>query len=204
MGGSSFALSAAFGEVTGIDYSEAFIEACARLQQDGSHPYRALVSGETYEDCVARVPPASAGSTAKVDAARCKFVVGDACDLDACPLVKDRVFDCVLGANLLCRLPDPSAFLRRQRQLIAPGGILVLVSPYSWLEEYTAKDRWLGGTLGEPDSAAAVANFLRPHFELLYEEQMPFLIREHVRKFAWAVSSCSVWRRKDDMEPVSH
>ena len=26
--------------------------------------------------------------------------------------------------------------------------------------------------------------------------QMPFLIREHERKFAWAVSECTVWRRK--------
>lgn len=51
----------------------------------------------------------------------------------------------VLAANLLCRLPDPSVFLRRLPSLIKPGGVLVLVSPYSWLPAWTDRQHWLGG-----------------------------------------------------------
>ena len=41
----------------------------------------------------------------------------------------------VLCGNLLCRLPDPMALLKRLPSLVHVGGVVVLVSPYSWLEE---------------------------------------------------------------------
>ena len=95
----------------------------------------------------------------------------------------------------------------------------MLVSPYSWLAEYTEPSRWLGGkSAGGPSSSDAVAALLQPDFvrrpsprhrrlvgsdcgrvaaqELLERSQFPFLIREHARKYAWAVSECSVWRRR--------
>ena len=59
---------------------------------------------------------------------------------DACSLRSDiGQFGCVLGANLLCRLPAPLDFLDRLPHLVVPGGIVVLTSPYTWLEEYTPK-----------------------------------------------------------------
>lgn len=54
---------------------------------------------------------------------------GDACSL---PEALGQ-FDAVLAANLLCRLPAPGAFLSRTATLVKPGGVLVMVSPYSWL-----------------------------------------------------------------------
>ncbi len=65
---------------------------------------------------------------------------------DACALPSNLApVDCVLAANLLCRLPEPTAFLDRCRTLVKPGGVLVLVSPYSWLKGWTDKAKWLGG-----------------------------------------------------------
>ncbi len=32
-------------------------------------------------------------------------------------------------------------------------------------------------------------------FELAHAEDMPFLIREHVRKYQWGCSHATVWRR---------
>ena len=51
----------------------------------------------------------------------------------------------VLAANLLCRLPDPAAFLARLPTLVRPGGVLALVSPYSWLGAWTPQGKWVGG-----------------------------------------------------------
>jgi hypothetical protein len=31
------------------------------------------------------------------------------------------------------------------RDALAPGGVLVLTSPFSWSEEYTERANWLGG-----------------------------------------------------------
>ena len=45
----------------------------------------------------------------------------------------------VLAANLICRLPRPMDFLNRLKELVVPAGIVVITSPYTWLEEYTPK-----------------------------------------------------------------
>ena len=71
-----------------------------------------------------------ASAPAGVDCRRLKFAEGDACDLSA----ELGPFDAVLASNLLCRLPRPAAFLASLPRLVAPGGIAVLVSPYSWME----------------------------------------------------------------------
>lgn len=50
-----------------------------------------------------------------------------------------------IAANLVDRLPDPEKFLVDIARHIVPEGFLILLSPYTWLEEYTPKDKWLGG-----------------------------------------------------------
>ena len=76
----------------------------------------------------------------------------------------------------------------------------MLVSPYSWLEEYTPVSQWVGGTIapeGQPeDSFSQVQQILSPYFELVHREDMPFLIREHARKYQWGVSDCLVWKKR--------
>ena len=111
VGGSSFELSKDFAAVAGFDFSHTFAATCVELQQKGEKAYEALVSGEVMEKCVAKVPRGSLPE-------RCVFSQGDACDLQACALVGGKTFDCVLAANLLCRLPDPERFLRAQAGLI--------------------------------------------------------------------------------------
>jgi len=68
------------------------------------------------------------------DRTRVQFIVGDACDLPQLGL-----FGCVFAGNLICRLPEPLKFFERLPDLIVHGGILVITSPYTWLEQYTAK-----------------------------------------------------------------
>ena len=62
------------------------------------------------------------------------FMVGDACQLPDL-----GQFGCVLAANLICRLPEPTKFFQQLPDMIVPGGILVITSPYTWLEQYTPK-----------------------------------------------------------------
>src|SRR5690606_13267319 len=107
-----------------------------------------------------------------------------------------NAFDAVLLSNLLCRLPDPAACLRQfvdDEQLLLAGGVLVLVSPDSWMEQYTPQDHFLDGV----DNQAALAGIaaLLDGFELLHEEDLPFMIREHRRKYEYVVSQVSVWRK---------
>jgi hypothetical protein len=58
-------------------------------------------------------------------------------------------FDVVLMANLLCRLPEPRACLERlggPHAIVRPGGLAIVTSPFSWMEQFTPMDKWLGGT----------------------------------------------------------
>lgn len=64
-----------------------------------------------------------------------------------------------------------------------PGGVAVIVSPYSWLEEYTAQEHWLGGVVRGGDSVASAPALQEAMtalgFQLVEQFDMPFLIREH-------------------------
>ena len=104
----------------------------------------------------------------------------------------------MLLANLIDRLPDPAACLAALPDLVAPGGMLLITSPYTWLPEFTAPAHWLGGyttAAGPVRTLDALDAALSPSFTRLATEDMPFLIREHVRKFQWSVAQATLWQR---------
>ena len=68
------------------------------------------------------------------------FMQQDACNMKA--IFSD--YDLVLAANLIDRLSQPSRFLNDIAPRIRVGGHLVIASPYTWLEEFTPKENWLG------------------------------------------------------------
>lgn len=183
VGGASFELARYCRDVTGIDYSAAFIDAAEKIRTDGALDYRYTVEGERTARAVARAPQC-------VDGSRIKFAVGDAMALPS----DLEQFDVVLAANLLCRLPDPRAFMARLPSLVKKGGQLLLTTPFTWLEEFTPRENWIGGRDGAA-SADELASFLRPHFKLDLSVELPFLIREHARKFQWSVALGARWVR---------
>jgi SAM-dependent methyltransferase len=67
---------------------------------------------------------------------RVNFKKGDACALS--DYAEDRVgfgtFDGVVLSNLLCRLPDPRACLNALPKIVNRGGVVVIVTPFSWSE----------------------------------------------------------------------
>jgi putative 4-mercaptohistidine N1-methyltranferase len=128
VGRSTFELATDFHQVIGIDYSNAFIKKANTLAQMGRSTYKIKVEGDLTVELEANVDP-------NIDRTRVIFEVGD-----ACALRKDLgQFGMVLAANLICRLPDPKLFLHRLNELVLPGGIVVITSPYTWLDDYTPK-----------------------------------------------------------------
>lgn len=188
---SSFELARNFTEVTGLDYSEEFIRVANTLKDQGQLNYHRRETG--CHDTVL-----NAAIDVAIDRGRVSFLQGDACRLDAAGLPEGVAqFDAVLMSNLLCRLQDPQACLRQfvgPDGLVGSGGILVIASPNTWMADYTKPQRFLDGA----DSAAtlaAIGNILQG-FELVHEEDCPFMIREHRRKYEYIVSQVSVWRKR--------
>jgi putative 4-mercaptohistidine N1-methyltranferase len=181
VGRSSFELARHFDEVTGIDFSHRFIDAARTMQRDGEMRFHAAREGLARDEFCVALP-------ADIPRERVDFETGDACAL------RDDLgaFDLVLMANLIDRLPDPARCLAQLPALVAPGGALIITSPYTWLEEYTPRERWLdqgGGTL------AALRDKLAPAFTLAHAFDLPMLIRDHRRKYQWTVTEASVWER---------
>jgi SAM-dependent methyltransferase len=100
-------------------------------------------------------------------------------------------YDLVHAANLICRLSSPQKFFDRIPDLVRQGGQLLLATPFTWLEEYTPRNNWIGSG----DSKEKLAEKLSPWFQLEYEEDLPFLIREHRRKYQYSISWGTRWRR---------
>jgi len=179
VGRSSFELSKKASQVLGIDFSQNFVDAAERLNGGETLTYRIAEEGLQSRDLMASMPDRGEGAIA--------FEQGDATDLRA----DLGSFDRVHAANLLCRLPNPNLLLKRLPDLVKPGGELVLATPCTWLEEYTAKEFF-----PERSTLEWLQEALLDDFDLVKQADEPFLIREHARKYQWTVSMITVWKRK--------
>jgi putative 4-mercaptohistidine N1-methyltranferase len=182
VGRSSFELARHCEEVIGIDYSQAFIDAANRLAVEGSHPATRLDEGSATTQLTVAVDPV-------IDRSRLSFEQGDA------QVIRSDIgqFDLVIACNLLCRLPEPMRLLERVPDLVKPSGQLFMTTPFTWLEDYTPSANWLGD--GAVDSFAGLRKALEPAFVLDRQWDMPFLIREHARKFQYSIAQASCWQR---------
>lgn len=180
VGRSSFELARYCQEVIGIDYSNAFVNAANRLKIDGYHMAIRPDEGSASTELKVEVEP-------EIDRSRVDFEQGDA------QYIRENIgtFDVVIACNLICRLPEPLRVLTRLIELVRPGGQLLITTPFTWLEEYTPPANWLGNNA--QDSFAGLRQALEPEFELEQRWDMPFLIREHARKFQYSLAQASRW-----------
>lgn len=185
VGASTFELCRHHDEVIGIDFSKRFIETANKLREHGQIRCSILVEGHHTKDFVARVDEG-------LDKDRAKFFVGDACQLDQ----SLGSFDTIFAGNLIDRLPKPRLFLKSLKNLCNPGGIVILTSPYTWLSEYTEPSDWLNdeGESGK-DTFSTLKHELQPDFQLLDQKNIPFILREHRRKFQLTLAHATVWKR---------
>ena len=187
VGRATFELARHCREVIGIDSSQRFIEAAETIRREGALPYERVDEGILVTPLIARAPKG-------IDRQRISFATGDAHHL-----VLPGVFDLVLLANLIDRLEIPERCLAQLPGLVAPRGQLVITSPYTWLEEFTPREHWLGGFRRENhthDTLAGLAAALDSEFDLVGTRDLPFLIREHARKFQLGLAQATIWRRR--------
>jgi 5-histidylcysteine sulfoxide synthase/putative 4-mercaptohistidine N1-methyltranferase len=192
VGRASFELAKQFDHVTGIDFSARLINLGVQLQEQGVIRYSIADHGDIrlYKESQL----ASLGLDEVAD--KVEFLQGDACNLKS----HFAGYDLILAANLIDRLYDPKLFLGQIHQRLNTGGLLMLASPYTWLEEHTEKEKWLGGYKKDGENYTtfdALKDVLSEHFELVRgPESVPFVIRETTRKFQHTLSELTVWQRK--------
>jgi len=192
VGRSAFEFARFFSHVDAIDFSARFIQSGVRLQQGDEVLYEIPTEGELTTGRSITLDRLDLGHVAD----RVLFMQGDACNLK--DIFSD--YDLVFAGNLIDRLYDPAMFLDGIAGRIRPGGLLVITSPYTWLEEYTPKAKWVGGRreAGEPlSTSAGLQRSLAGRFDLVHTQDLPFVIRETARKHQHTVAEMTVWRRHE-------
>ena len=191
-GRSSFELAREFEHVDGVDFSANFIRQGVEMAEQKVLRYTRTEEGElvSYQERTL----ASLGLEEAAD--RVSFHQGDACNLK--PQFSN--YDLVLAANLIDRLYKPAQFLQTIHQRINAGGILMIASPYTWLEEYTPMEEWIGGFKKNGENFSTLdglKELLEPHFRMISDpEKVPFVIRETMHKYQHSLSEVTLWERR--------
>ncbi|MCD8535714.1 MAG: putative 4-mercaptohistidine N1-methyltransferase [Verrucomicrobia bacterium] len=186
VGASTFELAKYHDEVIGIDFSQAFIDAAQKLQKLGHVEFDIPVEGQITRRTSAHIP-------SDIDRSKIRFEQGDATQLRS----NIGKFDTIFAGNLIDRLPDPEKFLVSLENLAQPGAQLILTSPYTWLQKYTPQEKWL--TTQNQHTFESIHQILNPGFDLVQSLNIPFLLREHRRKFQLTLAQASIWIRKVEL-----
>lgn len=192
VGRASFELAKYFDHVTGIDFSARLINLGVQLAEQGVIRYSIADEGDLMLYRERRLEDMGLELVSN----RVEFLQGDACNLKP----HFSSYDLVLAANLIDRLYDPALFLASIHKRVNQGGVLLIASPYTWLEEHTKQENWLGGIKKDGENVTTLdglKSLLEEHFDLMdAPQQVPFVIRETSRKFQHTLSDVTLWKRK--------
>ncbi len=157
--------------VVGLDLHVGALRRARRLLDGERVDYARRMIGRHY--AAAHATP---GELA-VPAARRQLICGDALD----PPLLPGVFDRVVALNLLDSVANPRQLLAVLDGLCAPGGELLISSPYAWSSSVMADAE----RLGDADPAAAVAALLRTGLSAPYaiedEAELAWTLRRDAR-----------------------
>jgi len=190
VGRTSLELSKSCSEVIGVDFSHAFIDTANEILQAGKVPLILKREGHLGDAVTNQLPSG-------INPKRVSFLQGDAEDL---PESIGR-FDAITFANVLDRLPHPKRALEKLSDITNPGAQVVICSPFTWWDEFTAPEERLGGFKRggkEVTSHDSIESVLKQNFRLERTCDLPFLIREHERKYHFSIAQTSIWIRLDD------
>jgi len=191
IGRSSFELARGFDEVIGVDFSARFIQEAEKLKQNGILRYVMPTEGELEEFHEVNL----SSFNLEKEAHKINFWQADACNLK--PIFKD--FDLIFAGNLIDRLYDPSKFLESLVTRLNENGMLILTSPYTWQEESTAKEKWIGGIKRDGENVTTLQGLkeiLGKDFKLIDTRDVPFVIQETARKHQHTIAQMSVWEKR--------
>ena len=194
VGRSSFELAKKVELVEALDFSTRFIRNAQSLVEHGSVRY--LITDEGDLSTLKQVSLENLGLTETVS--RVEFSQGDASNLK--PIYQN--YDLIFAGNLIDRLYEPAAFLSTIHERMNSGGLLVLTSPYTWLEEFTKKENWIGGYKDNGENKTTLDGLheiLGKNFELFAEPvDIPFVIRETARKHQHTLAQMTIWKKRSE------
>jgi SAM-dependent methyltransferase len=156
--------------VVGIDVNASILARAKRLLDGETVTYQRRMIGTSYEEATV--------SGIALDASRFTLVSGDALDP---PLVPGH-YDRVVALNVLDAVPHPRQLLAVMSGLCAPGGELIIASPYQWHDGVVAVEERFGGA----DPAGELVRILTSGelgvpYVILEQAEVPWALRRNAR-----------------------
>jgi len=191
IGRSTFELARGFDEVIGVDFSARFIQEAQSMKEEGVLRYTMPTEGELMHFHEVKLSKFALEEERK----KVSFWQADACNLK--PIFKD--FDLIFAGNLIDRLYNPQNFLESLADRLNTGGMLILTSPYTWQEESTPKEKWIGGYKRDGENVTTLQGLeeiLDTEFHLIETKNVPFVIQETARKHQYTIAQMTIWEKK--------
>jgi SAM-dependent methyltransferase len=124
------------------------------------------------------------------DSRKIEFLVGDA---GALPF-SSGFFSCVASLNLIDKVPQPLGHLKELNRAARPGNCQLLLSdPFSWSEEASPPESWLGGAPAGSYTGPGIDNIARllrgeeglilPSWKVAHQGAVWWKIRNHRNHF---------------------
>jgi len=191
VGRASFELAKYYDDVQAIDLSARFIQVATLLQEKGKVSYSIINEGDIKDYKEITLDKETLERSKRI-----KFMQGDACNLSTIKQNKDLIF----AGNLLDRLNNPVIFLENIHKYLNIGGYFAISSPYTWLEEYTIKSKWIGGVKGDNGefitTYEGMKQILSKNFQIIgLPKDLPFVIRETARKYQHSIGQLTLWKK---------
>jgi len=166
-------LAARADRVAGLDLHFGAVRRARRLLDGERVAYPRRMIGRRYAAAAAR-----AGDRA-VPAARRLLVCGDALD----PPFVPGAFDRVVALNLIDSVASPGQLLAVLDGLCAPGGELIVSSPYAWQSSVMAEAERLGGADPAAELTARLTGGtdLSARYRIEDEAELPWALRRDAR-----------------------
>lgn len=193
VGRSTFELAKHFDHVDGVDFSARFIKTAFSMQERGEVRYNLIEEGELTSFKSRKLAAMGLEDTVE----KVSFSQGDACNLK--PHLTG--YDLIFMGNLIDRVYSPRKVLADMSERLNPGGLLIVASPFTWLEEYTERSEWLGGYKDENgetlSSTEALEQALSPNLtRVSAPQEIAFVIRETKRKYQHTLSEFNVFEKQ--------
>ena len=190
IGRSSFELARGFDEVVGVDFSARFIQEAQNLRDGKELRYILKTEGELQS--FQEVSLNNYGLKHIKD--KVQFWQADACNLKP----DYNGYDLIIALDILDELYDPEIFLKSLGDRLNDRGILIISSTYSWKEDITPRNKWLGGYKMYNQNFTTlegIKKILCKDFKLLETRDIPLVIQENTRNYQYNISEMSIWEK---------
>ena len=180
----TFEMAQKCGFAIGLDSSESFISAAREILRAGGLVFRLREEGRIYAKRSFRLPESW-------NSKNVEFIVGDA---QALPF-RSGAFSCVASLNVVDRLRCPMDHLLETNRVAKTRGAQFLLSdPFSWSEDASPPENWLGGKLDGTFLGSSLENISRlvsgsgstifsPPWQIAHRGAVWWKIRNHRNHF---------------------